>query len=238
MSTQAKKVQAHAEHLLDGFLGLRERYAILEPMLFSQKVIDSYGGGIRSRGFSIIKNNLFLFCCQDIAKLCMDAYDKSPSIKTIVERLTTQQDLIKALEDQYSVWFIDPPKSEKDPTVLAALARMEKREEAERRAKFQELLSELIDRWETLSTSPALNAFKTIRDKAAAHIDVHLIDGKYQLIDIGTLGIKWKDLSETIKAMQRIVELIGQVVRSASFAWESLDHQLEKASNGYWSDQV
>lgn len=235
MSAQVLKTQAHAEHLLDGFLGLRERYAMLAPMLYNQEVIDSHGKGSKARGFSIIKNNLFLFCCQDIAKHCLDAYDKSPSIKTIVERLADQPDLVKRLEDQYSIWFSKPPRNEKDPSVLAAIAKSEKLEERERRAKFQELLRELNDRWLELSGSAALNAFKTIRDKAAAHIDVHLIDGKYQLIDIGTLGIKWKDLGETIKLIQRVVELIGLIVRSASFAWDSLDHQLEKASNGYWS---
>lgn len=235
MSEQVHKIQAHAEHLLDGFLGLRERYVMLSPMLFNQQVIDSYGKGSKARGFSIIRNNLFLFCCQDIAKLCLDAYDKSPSIKKIVERLASQPDLVKQLEEQYAVLFIEPPASEKDPAVLAALARKEKREEQERRTKFQELLCELNGRWSDLASSTTLNAFKIIRDKLAAHIDVHLIEGKYQLIDIGTLGIKWKDLGVTINSMQRLIELIGLVVRSASFMWDSLDHQLEKASDGYWS---
>lgn len=235
MSAQLLKIQAHAEHLLDGFIGLRERYVMLSPMLFNRDVIDSYGKGSKARGFRIIKNNLFLFCCQDIAKLCLDAYDTSPSIKTIVERLASQPALAKELEDQYAVWFIEPPATEKDSAVLSALAKMKAREEQERRVKFQELLSELNSHWSSLSTSSTLSAFKTIRNKAAAHIDVHLVAGKYQLIDIGTLGIKWKDLSETITSMQRIVELVGLIVRSASFSWDSLDHQLEKASVGYWS---
>jgi len=34
--------------------------------------------------------------------------------------------------------------------------------------------------------------------------------------------------------MQRLVELIGFIVRNASFAWEMLDRQLTEAARGFW----
>ena len=38
MPSQIDKLEALASHLLDGFLQLRQRYALLEPMLFNQKL--------------------------------------------------------------------------------------------------------------------------------------------------------------------------------------------------------
>lgn len=234
MSTEIKKLKAHAEHLLDGFLGLRERYAMLEPMLFKQPVIKAYGHGNMTRGFLAIKNNLFLICCQDIAKLALDNYETTPSIKRIVEKLQPSE-LLSILEEEYSIWYVDPPAHEKDPEVLALLKHMDEKEREERRVQFKEFVSRLIEKWRALADKPSLEAFKKIRNKVSAHLDINLIDGKYQPLDIDTLAIKWKDLRETIEQMQEIVELIGLVVRGASFAWDSLDKQLNDTANGFWA---
>jgi hypothetical protein len=43
MPTQIEKLQAHTEHLLDGFITLRERYAMLRPMLHDKKVVKNKG---------------------------------------------------------------------------------------------------------------------------------------------------------------------------------------------------
>jgi hypothetical protein len=53
-------------------------------------------------------------------------------------------------------------------------------------------------------------------------------------VDISSLEIKWGDLRATIARMQRLLELIGLLVRNAGFAWEMLDEQLSKASAAFW----
>jgi len=35
--------------------------------------------------------------------------------------------------------------------------------------------------------------------------------------------------------MQRLVELLGMLFRSAGFAWEMLEEQLDTASKHYWN---
>jgi len=203
-------------------------------MQFDANVIKNHGTQAKYRGFICVKNDLFLFCCQDISKLCLDNDDKSPSIKTIVSRLQSQPTLLKNLEDQYAISYIDPPAGDKDPVVLAAFKRKMESDEAERRVKFNELTLQLHTKWSALSSSHVLPKFKTVRDKVTAHIDVSLGDGKYQEIDIRTLGIKWKDIGESIFAMQDIVELIGLIVRTASFSWDDLDRQLKKIADDFW----
>ncbi|MGH7927247.1 MAG: hypothetical protein ACREQV_05590 [Candidatus Binatia bacterium] len=59
MPTELEKLQAYASHLLDDMIRLREKYAMLEPMLFDQDVAGTWGFGKRSRGFVTLQVALF-----------------------------------------------------------------------------------------------------------------------------------------------------------------------------------
>ena len=72
MPSQVEKLRAHASHLLDAFPHLRERYAMLDPMLFVEDVPKTRGSGKQRRGFMILRHSLFLSCAQDIAKLALE----------------------------------------------------------------------------------------------------------------------------------------------------------------------
>lgn len=233
MPSQIEKLEAHAGHLLDAFIGLREKYAMLEPMLFDPDTIRNRGSRDQARGFQFLRNSLFLSCAQDIAKLTLDADKRTPSIRNLVVALG-ESAVVAELEERYAIWVIPSVEDESDPEIAAALKRMEERERVERREQFREHLAELRDLWTKLSTAPAMTGFLTVRDKVSAHTEVRFVADKYQLVDIGTLGIEWQDLQESIESMQRLVELIGLTVRNAGFAWDSLDHQLSKASKSFW----
>lgn len=233
MPTQTEKLEAHASHLLDAFIELRQRYAMLDPMLFDKSVVASNGAGKKARGFSILKHSLFLSCAQDIAKLTLDDDLRTPSLNNHIKALTDDT-LRQALRERFAVWKIPSADEETDPEIIEALHRIELREEAQRRVQFDELYCEATALWASLSTSEIIKSFKTIRDKVSAHTEVRLIADKYQFIDIGTLGIKWGDIKSTIDQMQRLVEIIGVLIRNAGFAWDALDAQLTRASKGFW----
>ncbi len=233
MPTQIEKLEAHASHLLDAFIQLRQRYAMLDPMLFDKLVIKSNGSGEKARGFSVLKHSLFLSCAQDIAKLMVDDDPRTPSLSNHIKALTDEA-LGQTLRERFAVWKIPLAEDETDPEIIEALRRMELREEAQRRAQFDELYCEATALWAALSTTGVIKSFKTIRDKVSAHTEVRLVADKYQFVDIGTLGIKWGDIKSTIDQMQRLVEIIGLLVRNAGFAWDSLDEQLTRASQGFW----
>ncbi|MDH4425700.1 MAG: hypothetical protein QE495_04565 [Acidovorax sp.] len=233
MPTRIEKLQAHAGHLLDAFIQLRERYALLEPMLFNQDVASARGSGSQARGFRILKNSLFLSCAQDIAKLLTDRYETTPSIGNLIRALA--DDALRAeLKDQFAQRRTGYVETENDPEILEVLRQWELLEEVGRREQFDALHLEATQLWARLSTSPLVNGFRTIRDTVTAHTEVRFVADKYQLVDVSALGIKWGDLRVVIKDMQRLVELLGQLIRTAGFAWEVLDAQLEKASSGFW----
>jgi hypothetical protein len=233
MPTQLEKLEAYASHLLDAFILLRERYAVLDPMLFDKDVVARHGAKDRARGFNILLNSLFLSCAQDIAKLSMDDDERAASIRNLV-RAVTEDKVRGELRARYAKWAISPV-SEADPEIVAALKKMQVQEHSERGQHFDELYCEMNELWERLSTSPEMKAFLTIRDKVSAHSEVRYSADKYQFVDISKLGLKWGDLRKTVDTMQRLVELQGLLVRSAGFAWEMLDEQLATASKQYWN---
>ena len=233
MPSQIEKLEAHASHLLDVFIGLRERYAMLEPMLFHADVPKLRGSGQQTRGFQILRHSLFLSCAQDIAKLSLDADKRTPSLRNLIDALT-DADIRTKLRKRFSVWHIPSVEQETDLEIVAVLKRIEMREEAERRTQFDELYCQATEAWSALSTSPVLKAFLTIRDKLSAHTEVQYIVDKYQFVDIGTLGMKWGDMRETVELMQKLVELLGLLIRNADFAWDMLDEQLSRAASAFW----
>ena len=233
MPSQSKKLEAHASHLLDAFIRLRERYAMLEPMLFDPEVPKQWGYGERMRGFLTLRHSLFLSCAQDIAKLSLDSDKRTPSIKNLMTSLE-DFDLCKVLRENYAIWVIPSVETETDPEIIAALKRMELREQDERRAQFDEIFSRAKNNWAALEAEPYLTGFLTIRDKVSAHTEVHLVADKYQFVDIAALGIKWSDMRRAIETMQSLVEDLGVVIRNAGFAWDMLDEQLVKSSKAFW----
>ena len=233
MPTQIEKIEAHASHLLDAFIRLRERYALLHPMLFSPEVPKLRGSGSQARGFLTLRHSLFISCAQDIAKLTLDADHRTPSIKNLVAAIQLDQ-LRKILRKRFSEWVVPCIEEETDPGIVEALKRMESREQDERRKQFDELLFKTANHWQALKIDSALAGFLAIRDKVSAHTEVHLVAEKYQLVDIGTLGIKWADMKRLIDEMQSLVEALGLLIRNAGFAWDMLDSQLAEAGESFW----
>lgn len=233
MPTQIEKIEAHASHLLDAFIALRERYALLHPMLFAPDVAKLRGAGQQARGFLALRQSLFLSCAQDVAKLTLDADKRTPSIRSLVASIQVE-DVKSVFRQRFSEWVLPSIEGEADPEIAAALRRIELREQDERRVQFDELLSKAIEEWQALEGDPALLGFLTIRDKVSAHTEVVLVADKYRFFDIGVLGIRWADMKRLIDQMQSLVELLGLLVRNAGFAWDMLDSQLEKCGEDFW----
>ena len=233
MPSQVEKLQAHASHLLDAFLALRERYAMLDPMLFHEQVPLGRGSGRQARGVKTLRNSLFLSCVQDVAKLSMDDDKRTPSLRRLVSALDDQT-LVAELREQFAGLSAPLIEMETDPEIIEALHRMGLREVAERRTQFDEILDRTRKDWVELSSSSFMSGFLTIRDKVTAHTEVQLVADKYQFVDIGALGTKWSDLRRAIGMMQSLVESLGLLIRNAGFAWEMLDEQLSRASHAFW----
>ena len=124
MPTQVERVEALAAHLLDGFLALRERYALLAPMLFNGGVASARGSGRQARGFKALRQTLFFACAQDIAKLVADTDPRAPSIHNIAYALHDGT-LVATLKARYATWVVPSIENETDPEIAEALRLLE-----------------------------------------------------------------------------------------------------------------
>ncbi|MGJ8670077.1 MAG: hypothetical protein ACSHXK_11365 [Oceanococcus sp.] len=233
MPTPHEKLEAHSSMLLDAFIGLREKYAILGPMLFDQTVVQARGSGMQNHGFSILKNSLFFACSQDIANICCDSHKRVTSIKKLVAELEND-DLRTSLCKKYSDRGEAIISGENDPAIIDIIRKSEQREIEHRHADFNARYEAMLQLWNGLEGSDVLEAFRTIRDKASAHIEVRFHEEEYRLIDIGALGLKWGDLRKTIESVQVLVASLDLLIRNSSFAWGMLDEQLLEAASSFW----
>jgi len=230
---QVKKLKGHTEHILDLFIGLREQYRFLEPMLFNKRVAKRFSGGAKNRGFNVIKYSLFFSCVQDVANLALDADKRTPSLTKVLNVLADLK-VKEILKKEYSVWNIPIP-DDQPIVVRAALERMEKRETEKRAKDFDRIFKRLYRRWDKLTTSNSLSAFSVVRDKYTAHKEIHLDGDKYKLFDIGTLELKWKDLNSIINSLRLIVLDVNLLVRNASFNFEAFEDGLSSSVKSFWA---
>ena len=231
--SRSEKIRGHGEHLLDLFVGLKGKYAVMRPIVFDQEVVGRVGAERAGHGLQILQNALALSCIQDIAKLTLDAGKKNPSVAGIVGPLEEDDSLRSEFRNSYAVWVVPKPETD-DPEVHKALERMEEREERERREQFDGLIQDLVESWNQLRASDALTNFKTLRDKIIAHSDLYHDGQTYRLIDIGELGLQWGDIGRIMRSLERIVHLITMVTRGAHFDFQMLSENLEETAVALW----
>ena len=219
--------------MLDSYLALCERSAMLEPLLFDQSVLDCYASGRRNRGFHVLRSSLFMSCVQDIAKLVSDKDDKSPSLRNFAAELSSKS-LVDELRARYARRVAPLGTEETDPETLKALRHLDAQEEVERCHEFDTHLNSLIDWWTRHETSKTVQACRVIRDKVTAHTEIRFVVDKYVTIDVATLDLKWSDVRTLTAEMRTPIAAIGLVVRCAGFAWEMLDEQLASAAKAFW----
>jgi hypothetical protein len=235
MPTQPEKLAAHAEHLLDGFLSLRERWAMLSPMLSDRAVKGTYAHGHRSRGFAAIRTSLVFSCTVDIANLCTDKHIDTPSLRKIHGTLL-DPNLCASLRRIYCQ-SADPTRhlGEPDEQLRRSLKAYAKHERDTKSAEFDQRLHQFRLGWSALEAMPTLRLFCDARDKVAAHSELHYVDGQYTPVSLASLGLKPSHFPEVIEAMQPLVEVAQNITRSAGFAWPQLDAQLAKSAKAFWT---
>jgi hypothetical protein len=230
--TREMKLRASAEHLLDLFLGLRSKYAILHPLIVEPDVARRWGDGARGRGLAIIRDVLFTSCVIDVCKITLDKDRRSPSLAKLVDALSDEH-LLGLLRERAATPDL-LPLAVLSEDVSEFIATAKTRNAAGRRARFNATVDDLLRHWEELSASPVLAACVTLRNKLLAHSDLHHDGRQYRALDVGALGLKWGDLGPLIAQVQPIVELASNVYRDASFGWDSLDRQLADAAASFW----
>jgi hypothetical protein len=218
-----KKLIGHSNNLLTFYLGTVRKYAMLDPMIFSEDVCTSNGSDVAAEGFKILRSTLYYGVVQDIANIVFDNGKSNPSIINIHSMLESGK-VVEYLRKNYVTEYVD------DEDLIEVY-----KERAEARGKeFDGHMKELSELIESLKSNTEVRSTKSIRDKFTAHIDLQYINGTYEYPDISKYGLQWASLRKILSDIKPVIERIGFVVRDAGFDWESFEQQNLRISKGYW----
>ena len=231
MPSRRDKFAGHTEHVLDAFLRLRSTYALLDPLLFEQRLASRWRTGPAAQGRQTLLYALLYSCVLEASKLTLDKDPRTPSLRALDAALDDEA-LRTELREAYAV--LNLHIEEDDPDVLEMLQRMERRDEDERRGKFDDLVKSFRAEWAALRDSPTLISFETLRDKVIAHNEVRHDGNTYRAFDVASLGLKFGDLRDVVRVLEPVVDKANLVFRAASFAFDDLDRQLGAASQQFW----
>ena len=234
MTQRIAKVVGHAEHLLDGFLGLRMNFALLAPLLEDNAITRRLVAGTRREGFEALRYTLFSSCALDVVKLALDEdRDKrrTPSIQNLMIALSDPP-LVEALKIKYSRHPLPRRAGDEDKEDL--LKQVDKEHERELGDRFDAFLRETRDEWDALQGCSWCDGFKALRDKHTAHLELRLVDGNYKTLDIAGLGLKWSDVGDAVSRMTPIVWKLNVLTR-ADFAMASAVEQFRESGEQFWA---
>ena len=217
------KLEGLSNNLLSFYLVVVRKYALLEPMIFSQTICETYGNGSASTGFGIIRDSLYISLIQDIANIVHDKGRSNPSIINILSSLDNDT-IIERLRERYTLEYC--PEDE--------LREYFERKASNQGEEFDTYLKEFRVQAENLSNHTDIIAAKKVRDKFTAHLDLQSVGNNYQYPDIREYGLTWGSVGKMIDMLKPIVEKIGFIVRRSDFDWDSFQNQNTKIANGYW----
>lgn len=217
MPERVQQLEDRAEALLDGYRGLRQTFALLQPALPGQRLSQALGTGDGVQGFEAVRTILFFSCVLDIVKLCFDRYKSTPSIERIMQDMG-------------------------DPTVVDALrvrathgySDWDDNWKRERIAQFDGHWRVLRHDWSTVKGRQDMARLRDFRHKHVAHLEMKLHNGRLIPTPIEDFGLTWADPGNAIYAMNPLVDNLNHVVRDSDFDMDGAVQQFDRISDGFW----
>ncbi len=224
------KARAHTEHLLDLHIGLRNKYALLAPLLPGGFVHAALRTGPGTHGLAVVRISLFLSCVQDLVKATLDRDPRAPSVVNIISVLDDPATLASLRKEYISRGSSRVPQA----SLNAALGQGTEASTDDLGNAFDSLVTHLRADWQHLRNTPQLTGCQTVRDKLIAHTELRPAGSSYALLDIASIGLRWTDVGALIGQLEDVVVPLNTILRNASFDFESLDAQLTAAQTDFW----
>jgi len=216
--------------LLTEFFQLKERYALLHPMLFDNRLEFQHQVLKKRRGFDTLQRSLFLSCCLDIYKLTLDRTSEACMSHCIGD--LNDGKVLPLLRAHYVNTELSTYEGSSDP-VVAAIDRTLAPGRATRFGNdFDERRERTIQAWKQVEDGPLFVKCKMVRHELVAH--TKLAGAYFDPINIRELGIDFKELKPGIDLMQELIEQLGGLIHNTGFAWEQLERTVTTAADDFW----
>lgn len=216
--------------LLTEFLQLKERYALLHPMLFDSRIELQHHASGKRRGFDTLQRSLFLSCCLDIYKLTLDESSQASMTRCIHDLKNPK--LVPLIKAQYVKDELKTCTGSDDPVVASIEQALVPERTLKFGHEFDKRRLEVIKAWKQILHGQTFALCKTVRHELVAH--TQLGRAAFEPIDIRKLGIDFNELKPAIDLMQELIEQLGGLINGTGFAWERLDRIVTSAGEDFW----
>ena len=233
ITQRIQKLQGHADWLLSAFLGLRLNYGLLKPILGDlEDGVPQPPPRVLYNGLAAIRTTLFRSCVLDLVRLAWDDDSRAASAANLMKALQEPEVIHWVVESQATSHI--ETRDGGDERVGRHLARIEESNAEVRRRHVRQLLEALNDAWSRLEAMPSKKHFIAMRDKHIAHLEVRLTAAGYEPLDIGTLGVRRRDLAAGIVAMEEITRLLNAALRDSDFLMARTTQMFDSHGERFW----
>jgi hypothetical protein len=227
---QIDKLKGHVLIFSDEFRDLILGFEMLVPVAENRELLKKFSQTKRAHGLQIVRGSLIQECIIGITKLAYDRDSKNPTAGRLIETiLSLPPQTLNKLKDAFSV----PIKPTDRPTTEAGLLfwqEMEKMEVRELRQSFDQYLPELQKEWQWFGQHE--EAFKKLRDKRFAHLDVSLVGQEYKLAEVQ--GPDLKTVKEAVERLIRVAEILLTVLHKKDEGFDQAVEIARQIAADFW----
>jgi hypothetical protein len=232
---QIEKLKGHVLIFSEEFRYLIQSFQMLLPIAEGGDVLERFSGTKRARGLLVIRWGLMQECIIGITKLAYDPGSQNPTAGRLIESvLSLPKEVLEKLREAFSVPIRAVAASGREETEqdLAIWREIEKIEIQELRQAFDEYLPQLEGEWDWLSQHK--EAFKDLRDRRLAHLDVSLIGDEYRLREVE--GPDWKTVKEAVERLIRVAEILLTILHKKDESFDQAVKIARRIADDFWRE--
>jgi hypothetical protein len=197
--------------------------------------LKRFSGTKRARGLLVIRWSLMQECVIGITKLAYDPGSQNPTAGRLIENvLSLPKATLEKWREAFSVPIRAVPASGREETDedLAIWREIEEIEIRELREAFDQYLPQLEKEWEWLLQHK--QAFKDLRDRKLAHLDVSLIGDEYRLREVE--GPDWKTVKEAVERLIRVAEILLTILHKKDESFDQAVKIARRIADDFWGE--
>jgi hypothetical protein len=228
------KLKGHVLIFSEECRDLIETFEILVPIAQDRELLKRISKTKRKSGLGVVRWSLVRTCIIGITKLAYDDGSQNPTAGKLIEAIIDprSQPLRDKLKDAFSIPIrpaLNPGDSwtEEDPE---AWKEIEKIEVQELRQSFDQYLPELERQWEWFRQHQ--EAFRELRDKRFAHIDVNLINQEYKLSEVEPPS--WRTMKEAVGRLIQVAEILLTILHQKDESFEQAVKIARQIAADFW----
>jgi hypothetical protein len=228
------KLKGHALIFSHEFRDLIESFEMLIPVAQNRELLKKLSESQRKPGVGIVRWSLVQTCIIGITKLAYDKCSRNPTVRNLIEAIVDppSQPLRDKLKDAFTIAIkaASVPGDTRTEEDLAVWNEIEKIEVQELRESFDRYLPQLEEQLQWFSQHEG--AFKELRDKRFAHVDVSLIDQEYRLQEVEPPT--WKTMKDAVEHLILVAEILLTILHQKDESFEQAVEIAPQIAADFW----